>query len=313
MNTTPKNQNTFRAPSHPEQLSSNQHPHRDAYELITERIVALLSQGTVPWRKPWNAHTRFPRNLLSKKPYRGVNVFLLMALNYESPFWLTFRQAMDLGGRVRKGEKACPVVFWKPVSVEDQETGETKEIPFLRVYHVFNSSQCEGLEGILPITDPAAATAAKPAEIIERMPHRPVIKHGMTKAFYVPDEDYVGMPDRVRFDHETCYYSTLFHELAHSTGHASRLDRATLAAKAGFGSDPYCKEELIAEMGAAFLCGQADIAETTLESSAAYIQGWLAQVNHDKTLIVQAASQAQKAADYILGNFTAEMPVSTGA
>jgi antirestriction protein ArdC len=273
----------------------------NGYDRITDRITALLEQGTVPWHKPWKAKTGWPRNYVSQKQYRGINVFLLAAMTYESPFWITFHQASQLGGTIRKGEKSCPVVFWKPMKIADKESGEEKKIPLLRIYHVFNAAQCDGLKNASPVTDEILTTSVKPAEIVAQMPQPPVIKHGMTHAFYSPHNDSVGIPMRKRFDTEEGYYATLFHELIHSTGHEKRLKRATLAENSGFGSDPYCKEELIAEMGAAFLCGQAEIAERTIDSSAAYIKGWLDRFHHDKTLIVQAAAQAQKAADFILG------------
>ena len=270
------------------------------YEIITGRIIAMLEKGTVPWRKPWQAKAGFPRNLVSGKPYRGINVFLLHAMSYESPFWLTFKQAHDLGAKVRKGEKACPVVFWKQLEVEDKATGETEKIPMLRFYYVFNVSQCDGLKNIpAPVETPLSAPN-KPEEIVSFMPNRPEIKHGLTRAYYSPAEDIVAMPNRERFENEVGYFATLFHELIHSTGHASRLNRATVTESQGFGSNPYCREELVAEMGAAFLCGQAGIAESTLENSAAYVQNWLEQLQNDKKLIVQAAAMAQKAADFIL-------------
>lgn len=270
-----------------------------AYDRITDRITALLEQGTVPWQKPWKAKTGWPRNFVSHKPYRGINVFLLHAMCYESPCWLTFRQATQLGGSIRKGEKACPVVFWKQMKIEDKESGKEKKIPLLRFYHVFNVAQCDGLKNSPPTAE--EIITAKPAEIVAGMPQPPVIKHGMARAFYSPHEDSVGMPDRERFNTEDGYYATLFHELVHSTGHEKRLKRATLAENNGFGSNPYCKEELVAEMGAAFLCGHAEIVERTIDGSAAYIKGWLEQLRNDKALIVQAAAQAQKAADFILG------------
>lgn len=273
-----------------------------AYDRITDRITALLEQGTVPWHKPWQAKTGWPRNYVSKKPYRGINVFLLHAMSYESPCWLTFHQATQLGGSIRKGEKACPVVFWKQLEVEDKKTGETEKIPLLRIYHVFNVAQCDGLKNIPAKADETPLSApTKPEEIVAFMPKRPEIKHGMSKAFYSPREDIVAMPDRARFENEAGYFATLFHELVHSTGHEKRLKRATVAENNGFGSDPYCKEELIAEMGAAFLCGQAEIADRIIENSAAYVQNWLERLQNDNKLVVQAAAQAQKAADFILG------------
>jgi len=274
------------------------------YDRITDRITALLEQGTVPWQKPWKARTGLPRNFVSKNPYRGINVFLLLAMMYESPFWLTFRQVSQLGGSVRKGEKACPVVFWKQTTTEDKESSEQKKKYLLRFYHVFNVSQCDGLK--ISAEPVQANVIAKPEDIMAGMPQPPLMKHGMTHAYYSPHEDCVGLPPRERFERTEDYYSTVFHELVHSTGHEKRLKRSTLAEKSGFGSNPYCKEELIAEMGAAFLCGLAEIGERTIDNSAAYLKGWLEQLRQDKMLIVQAAAQAQKAADFILGRTFAE-------
>jgi antirestriction protein ArdC len=272
-----------------------------SYDRITERIVSLLSQGTVPWHKPWHVQTGLPRNLITQKPYRGINVFLLMAMNYESPNWLTLRQANALGGQIKPGEKSCPVVFWKPMKVQDKETREEKKIPFLRLYHVFNVSQCTGLKNIPP-ADESAFIQTLPAELVANMPQRPVIKHGMAMASYSPVSDVVNMPDRARFQSEDHYHATLFHELVHSTGHEKRLKRASIMERNGYGSNPYAKEELIAEMGSAFLCGHAGIVDRTIDSSAAYLEGWLKSLKDDKTLIVQAAAQAQRAADFILGH-----------
>ena len=280
-----------------------------SYDRITERIVSLLTQGTVPWHKPWHIKTGLPRNLVSQKPYRGINVFLLMAMNYESPHWLTLRQANLLGGQIKPGEKSCPLVFWKPMQVKDKESGEDRKIPFLRLYHVFNVAQCTGLKNIPPADD-SAFVQTMPAEIVAKMPQPPAIKHGMAAAYYSPANDLIGMPDHERFDAEDNYHATLFHELVHSTGHEKRLKRASIVERNGHGSDPYGKEELIAELGSAFLCGYAGIVDRTINHSAAYLEGWLKQLKEDKTLIVHAAAQAQKAADFILGNGPETLMVS---
>ena len=294
--------------SHPEKADVKR---GSVYDLITERIIAMLEAGTVPWRKPWQAKSGFPRNLVSGKPYRGINVFLLHAMSYESPFWLTFKQAQQLGGTVRKGEKACPVVFWKLLEIEDRESHKIEKIPMIRFYYVFNTAQCDRLKDIpAPVVETPLSAPTKPEEIIAFMPQRPEIKYGMHKAFYSPAEDIIAMPDRERFENEAGFFSTLYHEAIHSTGHVSRLNRPTLTESAGFGSNPYCKEELIAEMGAAFLCGQAGIGESTLENSAAYLQNWLEQLQNDKKLIVQAAAKAQKAADFILGTKFNDTPAA---
>lgn len=270
------------------------------YERITDSIIALMEKGTVPWHKPWQVTTGMPRNLVTKKPYRGINTFLLLSMGYESPNWLTFRQAVQLDGSVKKGEKSCPVVFWKPLQVTDEASEETKKIPFLKLYHVFNVAQCEGLKNV-PEADESAFTVSEAAEIVANMPQAPVIKHGMSMAYYAPHQDIVGMPDAKRFRTEEAYHASLFHELVHSTGHEKRLKRQSIMERNGFGSDPYCKEELVAELGSAFLCGQAGIVERTIDSSASYIEAWLSRLKDDKTLIVYAAAQAQKAADFILG------------
>jgi len=271
-----------------------------SYERITERIIALMEQGTVPWHKSWHITTGLPRNLVTQKPYRGINTFLLMVMGYESPNWLTFRQAVQLGGSVKKGEKSCPVVFWKPMEATDKQSGETERITMLRLYHVFNVSQCEGLKNV-PAADQSAFAASKPAEIVSGMPELPVIKHGMKEAYYSPRQDIVGMPEKRCFDTADAYHATLFHELVHSTGHEKRLKRQTIMERNGFGTDPYCQEELVAELGSSFLCGHAGLSERTIDNSAAYVKGWLARLKDDRTLIVYAAAQAQKAADFILG------------
>src|ERR1039457_6926092 len=180
-----------------------------SYDRITERIVSLLSQGTVPWHKPWQVKTGLPRNLVSQKPYRGINVFLLMAMNYESPHWLTLRQANALGGQIKPGEKSCPVVFWKPMEVKDKESGEDRKVPFLRLYHVFNVAQCQNLKNV-PKPDDSGFVQTEPAEIVAKMPLPPAIKHGMAAACYSPAKDTIDMPDRERFDAEDSYHATLF-------------------------------------------------------------------------------------------------------
>jgi antirestriction protein ArdC len=301
--TTSKNQNEKKSglASHPNMANKG----GSVYEVITDRIIILLEAGTVPWQKPWKVATGLPRNLVTKKPYRGMNIFLLHAMSYESPFWLTFRQAKELGGSIKKGEKSCSVIFGKRQESEDQITGEKSHYTVLRLYSVFNVAQCEGLKKVPAPVENLATTNATAEEIVALMPKRPEIKHGLAKAFYSPSVDIVAMPDRARFDSEAGYFATLFHELTHSTGHASRLNRPTLTESQGFGSDPYCREELVAELGAAFLCGHAGI-ENTVQNSAAYIQNWLEQLQNDKKLIVQAAAQAQKAADFILGTKFAE-------
>ena len=248
-----------------------------------------------------------PRNLISKREYRGLNVFLLHAMSHQSPFWLTYKQAQELGGNVKRGEKACPVLFWKWLDVAEE--GEAKRVPFLRYYSVFNVGQCEGIpQDKIPALNGSKRQHAPIVEaerIVDAMPKRPEIKRGLDRAFYSPSGDFVGMPAPAQFRSAEDYHSVLFHELTHATGHENRLNRKGVngadGERSAFGSTPYAKEELVAEMGAAFLCGQAGIVERTLNNSAAYVASWLQRLKDDRRLVVHAAAQAQKAADFILG------------
>lgn len=284
----------------------------NVYEIITARIVALLEAGTIPWQKPWSTVSGggLPRNLASGKGYRGVNVFLLHALGYESPWWLTFKQAQERGGHVRKGEHGAPVVFWKWLETDQvDEEGRARRVPLLRYFTVFNVAQCEGIDAPGPATAEQSTqrehTPIEAAEgIVAGMPLRPTISHGGDRACYSPALDMVKMPEPVTFKSAEDYHNVLFHELTHSTGHETRLNRKGVSGSDGewsaFGSTPYAREELVAEMGAAFLCGQAGIVERTLDNSAAYVAGWLERLRNDSKLVIVAAAQAQKAADFIL-------------
>jgi antirestriction protein ArdC len=238
---------------------------------------------------------------MSRKLYRGINQFLLNAAKYPSPFWLTFRQVHLLGGSVKKGEKSFPVVFWKRFKEEGNE--EARPIPFLRYYSVFNVAQCEGIRvPVLPDVQPAPKfeRIEKCEQIVAAMPKRPPINHHGGSACYSPSDDEVNMPEVELFETIEAYYSTLFHELTHSTGHLSRLNRKEVTEPGRFGTDPYGREELVAEMGAAFLCGHCEIDNKTVNQSANYIQSWLAKLKDDRKLVVHAAAQAQKACDFIL-------------
>lgn len=274
------------------------------YDIINNRISDMLQQGTIPWRKPWNAQSNYPKNLISKKKYRGVNVFMLACQEYDSPYWLSFKQVQDKGGHIRKGEKATPVVFWKWINrTESDNTTVTSnnKIPLLRYYNVFNINQAEGLAPPEPEETHNHFDPIETAEqIITAMPLAPEIRHGGNRAYYSPSLDYVQLPQQHTFNTIEEYYSTTFHELAHATGHNNRLARKSILEPSYFGSHEYSKEELVAEIGAAFLCGHSGIENITLTNSAAYIQGWLKALKNDRTLLIHAAAAAQKAADYIL-------------
>ncbi|MEA5115191.1 MAG: zincin-like metallopeptidase domain-containing protein [Geobacteraceae bacterium] len=278
--------------------------------MITEKIIERLEQGEIPWKKPWAplASTGAPRNLITDKPYRGINIFILASEKFSSPYWLTYRQAMEKGGTIRKGAKGTVVVYWNWIPINDKDTGEEKEIPFLRHYTVFNLEQTDGIEAPPSPTaiDKHFSTIEEAENIIDSMPQRPVIRHEGNQAGYNPGMDYIVMPPEKAFFRREDYYCTLFHEISHSTGHISRLGRKGVMEKTHFGSHEYSKEELVAEMAAAFLCAEAGIEQNTIDNSAAYIQSWLKQLKNDKSLVIMAAGQAQKAADFILNRNGAE-------
>ena len=293
----------------------------DIYAEVTGKIVSMLEAGVVPWRSPilGQIHGGWPKNLDMGKDYRGVNVFLLAftawAKGYASAHWLTFNQARQRGGSVKKGEKSSMVVFWKLYETRDERTDKLVTVPVLRYFNVFNVEQCEGIT--MPDA-PAAEAAPIPAaeRIVNGYEGRPEIEHRGGRAYYVPKQDAVHIPSPSRFTSGEAYYATLFHELAHSTGHSSRLDRGIDTKLAPFGSPDYGREELVAEMAAAFLCGHAGITPATVENSAAYIGGWIKTLKSDNRLAIAAAGAAQKAADWIRGwrgtQENAAIPVNSG-
>jgi antirestriction protein ArdC len=282
----------------------------DLYQTITDQIIAMLETGVVPWRSPILGRNSagYPKNLQSGKQYRGVNVFMLAftayAKGYGSSYWLTFNQAKERGGNVKKGEKSSMVVFWKQYETTDRQTGDPAKIPVLRYYNVFNAEQVDGIE--IPDAVKFTPIEFNPIEAAEQIARGyaggPVVDHdGGQQAFYRPSTDSVHMPQQTRFASVEEYYSTLFHELSHSTGHSSRLDRKLDTEPKPFGSADYGKEELVAEMSAAFLSSLAGIHPAVIDNQAAYLAGWCKKLKEDKKLVISAAGQAQRAADWIRG------------
>lgn len=276
-----------------------------AYEVVTDRIIEKLQAGTVPWRQTWEAGQAGigeHRSLVSGKRYRGINTLLTASQGFASPYWLTFKQALELGGSVRKGEKGTPIVFVGRVTRESEsDDSKPESFSFLRYYTVFNAEQCDGIEYPKAEVTPREFSPIEAAQrIAEAMPQRPRLEHAQQRAYYSPFLDYVNMPKPETFSSPEAYYSTLFHELGHSTGHESRLKRESLQKVAGFGTHEYSKEELVAEMTAAFLCHESGIADPTIDNTASYIASWLKVLRNYSKLIVSAAAQAQKAADFIL-------------
>ena len=277
---------------------------REAYEAITTRILELLDRGEIPWRKPWRSG--WPHNLFSKREYRGINVFLLVNAGFGSAGWATANQIRKHGGRIRVDqlEKPSRVFFMRPnewwVWNVPQHVGWQEEGILCKVYEVWNWEQTEGLDDHAPKPKPSK-TVELAEQFVNGMPGPPAIKRHPSRACYYPREDVVAMPPDSQFKQREEYYSTLFHELIHATGHESRLERASLKQFKRFGDDDYSQEELVAELGAAMLCGAAGLAPLTIQNSAAYIQSWLKVLKNDRTFVVRASGQAQKACDYIRG------------
>ena len=281
----------------------------DVYQDVTDRIITALENGVVPWKQPWTNATGLPRNITGRE-YRGMNTFLAalycLDQDWKHPVFLTYRHAKEQGGNVRKGEKSVPITFYKML-VPKEYISHPEDCPhedrryMLRYHRVFNVAQCDGLPPIEEVREPD--NGLSPIEtceaVVSNMPNAPTIKPDCLKACYRPAKDMVCIPSFQSFVSAETYYETVFHELTHATGHKSRLARPD-AFKGKFGSNPYAKEELVAEMGAAFLSAHTGIEGDTLDRSAAYIKGWVDRFKDDKKLVIQAASAAQRAADFIL-------------
>ncbi len=281
------------------------------YENVTKTIIETLERGVVPWKKPWHQLPSVPTNATTNRPYRGVNTFLLSIHSYTDHRWLTLKQANELGGTVKPGEKATTVVFWKRwkpnVPDEEQESGVTREVPLLRYFKVFNAEQCAGLRlaGLHQSDEYKEHERIRRAELlVQHMPSPPTIREGGNTAWYRPCDDHVQIPEIKLFWTPDAYYATLFHELGHATGHESRLNRSDRSGVMGqnrFGSGEYSKEELVAELTSAFCAANVSLDDRLLGDSASYIDGWLSVLKADPKAVVMAAAQAQRAADLIRG------------
>lgn len=288
-------------------------PRQDIYARITGQIVAALESGVRPWVRPWNAEHaagRITRPLRHNgQPYSGINILSLWASataqGFAAPIWMTYRQATELGGHVRKGEKGSPVVYANSITRNetDPDTGAdvAQEIHFLKGYTVFNVEQIEDLPAAYP------RLAAPPLDALTRIARAEsffaatgaTLSHGGNRAFYRPSTDAIVMPPFEAFRDAESYYSTLAHETTHWTAHPSRLARDFGSRR--YGSEGYALEELVAELGAAFLCADLDLAVEPREDHAAYIASWLEVLKQDNRAIFTAASHAQRAANFING------------
>lgn len=281
------------------------------YRIITERIIEQLRAGTAPWRQEWTTDAA-PRSIVGRR-YTGINVFLTLCRGYGSPYWLTRNHIRQRGGRVRDDEwdKRTQIIFWKRHTITDKVTGEDKTIPLLRYYTVWNLEQVEGIDP--PADHPAMRVHPtedrhhRAEEIIAGYPDRPHISEAGAEAVYNPTTDRIVLPPRATFGTLDEFYTTAYHELGHSTGHPARLNRNL----GRLGSHAYGREELVAEMTAAFLSAEAGI-QTTLPNSASYLNSWINTLQEDVRAVVVAAGAAQRAADHILGRARDTTSTCTG-
>lgn len=297
-------------------------PKMSTPELILQRITEQLEQGTVPWRKPWTANQAAfgsGLNIVSHKPYNGINRLLTSLQGFQSRYWGSFAQWSDVGGHVRKGERGTPIVFWSVVDRKNSQSSNASSKPtnprnpkddklfILKHSTIFNLDQIDGVDSLKKIESEASqrpVAAFAPIDAAQRLldaylarDGHLTMRHGASSASYLPMKDTILMPGGADFTESAEYYSTAFHELIHSTGHIDRLARDGVVHFDRFGSHQYSKEELIAELGSAFLCGHVGISPAVLANQAAYIASWLQVLkNNSPRLIIDAASAAQKAA-----------------
>lgn len=265
-------------------------------EIVTNTIIAKLESGIIPWVKPWTGGEAV--NYITQKPYRGINRLLLDGGEY-----LTYKQIQDLHGHIKRGAKSHIVVFYKPLEVVDEDTEDIKMIRFLRYYRVFSLSDVEGITSKQKIKERANFEIGNCQEVIDNY----ISKSGVTlrtesssKAYYNPQSDMVVLPRIGQFASSQHYYATAYHELTHSTGHGTRLNR--LSKTAHFGNKEYSREELTAEIGSAILCNLTGIDSAELiDNSTAYIQSWLKALKDDVNMVLVAAAKAEKAVEYIIG------------
>lgn len=286
----------------------------NVYQIITEKIIESLKKGEIPWRKPWKGGSEsIPKNWIGN-PYRGINVWLLGG-DHNKPFWYGRKKIQELGGRIKNSEflnhRLC--VYYKVMSEKKNIDGSIEKYPkerFMLFYHkVWNIDQTEGMQ--IPETVQAMLNKEKTPEkiydkkeecekLIKKYNDRPTVTEIEQRAYYRPVDDVINMPKMGTFDSVDEYYSTLFHEYSHSTGHHKRLKRVGII-KGVFGDETYSFEELIAEFSATFLCGIAGIEQATIKNSTAYIQNWMKKLQESSQMVVQAAQAGSKAADYFQG------------
>ncbi|MDB5986768.1 MAG: hypothetical protein JWR16_1821 [Nevskia sp.] len=281
----------------------------DIYEKVTQAVVRLLERGVKPWTQPWTAGAGCGMPLRHNgQGYRGINVLILWGqaqeAGYSAPYWMTYRQALALGGQVRKGERSTPVVYYG-MAVKDAEQGEAedgrKTFRFIRTFNVFNAEQIDGLPQRFHAEHAASAPVAERIPELDAFMRKTGadVRHGGGRAFYRMSDDFIQLPEFAAFPDAERYYATLAHELTHWTRHPSRLDRDM--GRKRWGDEGYAAEELVAELGAAFLGAELGLRPDHVEDHAAYISGWLKVLRDDHRFIFIAAARAQAAVDYLLG------------
>ncbi len=283
----------------------------DIYAIITDRFISQLEKGTVPWQKPWVT----TMNLVTQKPYRGINVFALACEERESPWWMSYKQAAELGGNIKKGEKSAQVIYWQRQEMKDKagiamldSHGRPRIIPFIRWSNVFNLEQTENIKEpeltkeVQTVPKSALEKAQKMLESANVCELQIMLNGQNDRAVYKPTKDAIEIPNMKRFPNRADYYHTCFHELSHATGHASRLNREGITEKIDKGSERYAREELIAELSAAFLSNEAGIlGDVQFQNSAGYLKSWIEALQNNPKMIIGACSAAQKASAYIQG------------
>lgn len=277
---------------------------KDIESKLTALVIDQLRNGKVPWLTPWATDGYLPTSLQTGKPYNGINRFLLSMLGgiYSRPLWVTFLQAKQLGGTVRKGERGVPIVYYNRVKKTDLETGESYTIPLLRLSTVFNVDQCSDIQipaKFLVKREPVAVLDAVQTLLDKYTSKPPIYYTTGDRAYYVPMLDSITLPTLEQFKSPADYAHTLAHELTHSTGHASRLNRKN-SEPAPFGSPVYAKEELVAEIGAVMVLSELGM-NIDMTQNASYLAGWLGALENDTSMLLTASAQAQKACDYMLG------------
>lgn len=277
-------------------------------EIIAGRLMEMVEKdGLLPWQKTFSTLSGMPRNGTTGKPYRGVNMWMTALSPYSNPFWFTYNQVKALGGHVKQGSQSLPCVFWnfvkKPTGeLDDQGNEIVNRIPFMRYYNIFNAEQCEGLpeKFTKPEETKKNDPIAEAQAIMDNMPMKPLINEG-SAGYYTPSLDTVTLPPMNSFTSSEAFYGVAFHELAHSTGHKTRLARKGVTEPSKFADHEYGLEELVAEFASSFLCGMAGIHEKVIDNSASYIKGWKDKIRADPSLLVYSCQAAQKATDFILG------------